>query len=201
LYQLLWDAARAATPYLDVKDRPVSGTGGEDEDQPRVDLPEMKAGLKFYDLSHAAIVAGWGSESGLPPAGIGAWTSILAASRRRFDERVPAVLAWYTWLMAEASAAYERYRRPLLGGEGLRNEQGENEAPRMHFLSAPDLAEALRARGYHKATDDAVDSFLRRYARVHRYCREYVPRPQRREPRSIYRVADVWAPLLLQYRA
>jgi hypothetical protein len=67
-------------------------------------------------------------------------------------------------------------------------------------LSAPDLARFLRERGYAAATDDAVDSFLRRYRADYPDCYEERDRDDRRhnEPKYFYR-PEVWSPLVQHF--
>jgi hypothetical protein len=59
------------------------------------------------------------------------------------------------------------------------------------LLSAADLARQLRQ------PMRRVETFLRRYHREeHQDCRTEVPNPRKREPKYLYRTADVWPALL-----
>ena len=65
-------------------------------------------------------------------------------------------------------------------------------------LSAADLAELLRQTG-HEATNDAVESWLRRYRTKYICCFDVIESPHRNEAKILYRTSDVWPHLVRQY--
>jgi hypothetical protein len=66
-------------------------------------------------------------------------------------------------------------------------------------LAAIDIARRLREAGHKRATDAAVDCWLRRYALKSRRCREERQNPRVREPHYLYRLTEVWGLLLAHF--
>ena len=65
-------------------------------------------------------------------------------------------------------------------------------------LSADDLAKLLRQNG-HEGTNDAVESWLRRYRIKYPDCFDMIGSPRRNEAKILYRTSDVWPHLVRQY--
>jgi hypothetical protein len=71
--------------------------------------------------------------------------------------------------------------------------------PSALFLSAKGLAQELRNAGYSRATDAAVEGFLRRHRQTHKDCFEELPTPRENEERILYRTAHVWQFLITHF--
>jgi hypothetical protein len=100
------------------------------------------------------------------------WEAQLQAVSRRVEGRLRAA--------EEASASAPR---PATG-------RGEVAPPPATFMSAADLA------GYLGQPLPKVESHLRRYRQSHPDCAIEQKDPRHNEPRILYRVADVWLPLM-----
>jgi hypothetical protein len=98
------------------------------------------------------------------------------------EDRLPPEIETFLARLAELTRA--------LNGREAKARTDPQESPVLPLLlSAGGLAKLINQ------PEARVETFLRRFRESNRDCVEEIPNPRRREPRYLYRTADVWGPL------